>query len=178
MNTGQMLLTLGALMLISLVILNFNRNLSDIDDSLNYDRFRLEALSLLTSHIEEVSEYFFDEVSTDTTTEKTLSNFTVPNSLGFDADDGGVADDIDDFSGQVISDTGRSGAIYNLQYVVKYVDLSGGHIQVSGTRTYNKRVTIKIWDAFDPPLIGRMVNGVVVNDTLELSTVISYWFFN
>ncbi|MFH0883213.1 MAG: hypothetical protein V2A56_09535 [bacterium] len=178
MNTGQMLLTLGALMLISLVILNFNRNLADIDDSLNYDRFRLEALSLLTSHIEEVSEYFFDEVSTDTSTEKSLNNFTTPNSLGYDADDGGVVDDIDDFNGQVIPDTGRSGAIYNLQYTVQYVKVVSNQIQTSATREYNKRVTIKIWDAFDPPLIGRMVNGVVVNDTLQLSTVISYWFFN
>ena len=178
MNTGQMLLTLGALMLISITILNFNKNLAQIDDSLNYDRFRLEALSLLTSHIEEVSEYFFDEISTDTTTEKTLANFTNPNDLGWDTGDDGVADDIDDFNGQVIADTGRSGAIYNLQYMVDYVNIASNHIQHVGTKQYHKRVTIKIWDSFDPPLIGRMVNGVMVNDTLQLSTVISYWFFN
>lgn len=178
MNSGQMLLTLGALILISLTILGFNRNVAQIDDSLNYDRFRLEALSILSSHIEETSQYFFDEVTTDTTTEKTLSNFTAPNNLGYDADDAGVADDIDDLDGQVIADTGRSTAVYSLRYTVDYVELSGTSIATSSSREYNKRITIQIWDTYDPPLIGRTVNGVVVNDTLELSTVISYWFFN
>jgi len=178
MNTGQMMLTLGALMLISLTILNFNTNMADIDDSLNYDRFRLEALSILSSHIEEVSEYFFDEVSTDTTTEKVVSNFTVPGSLGFDADDAGVPDDIDDLNGQVIADTGRSRAVYNLSYDVDYVDLSGTSVVVSGSREYHKRIVIKIWDSYTPPLIGRLENGVMINDTLTLSTVVSYWFFN
>lgn len=179
MNTGQVLLTMGALILISLMILNYNGMILNIEESLDNDRFRLEALSILTSHIEQTSQFFFDEASTDTTNTKQLTDFTLPGDLGSDGNDGGSIDDIDDFHGITRADTGRSGAIYTVAFEVDYVDLNGsGQVVTSGNREYHKRISIKIYDSFTPPLITREQGGATVRDTLEMSYVTSYWFYN
>ena len=160
MNTGQMMLTLGALMLISLTILNFNINLADIDDSLNDNRFRLEALSMLTSHIEETGQYFFDEVTTDTLTEATLANFTSEADFGWDFNDSGEIDDIDDFHGTTIADTGRSGLVYN----------------VSPIRTKEKVYLDVLSEAVNNPI--RLTLGWAMVDSTTLppsSLLLAYW---
>ncbi len=178
MQGGQTLLTIGALMLFSFAILNINRSLGENDIDLAQNRYRLEALSLITSRIEEASQYYFDEASTDTTSEKRLNDFTDPANLGFDPDDGGEIDDFDDFNGYTEVDTGRSGVIYQISYQVDYVDLNGGQIVHSSTKKYHKRMQIFISDNYSDPLLYRYRNGVKVRDTLEVSFVYSYWFYN
>ena len=61
MTTGQTLITILALALLSLAVLNVNRGLSSHDVSLAQNRYRLEALSIATSYIEQASQYYFDE---------------------------------------------------------------------------------------------------------------------
>lgn len=178
MNTGQTLLTMGALILISLTILNFNRNVADIDTALDDNRFRLEALSVLTSHIEQVSQFFFDEASTDITNSSQLGDFASTMSLGWDSNDNGIIDDIDDLSGTTIPDTGRSGVVYNVHFNVDYVTLTGTQILHSAAPTYHKRIRVEVSDSFDPPLINHVVNGSTVRDTLSMEFVVSYWFYN
>lgn len=178
MGTGQSMLTLGAMMLITIIILNFNRMMNHIDQSLDFNRFHLEALSIMTSHVEELSQLFYDEVSTDTTSEKTLNEFTLPNQLGFENNDSSWVDDIDDLNGYSVADTGISGVVYNVNYDVEYVTLNNGQITPSISRQYNKRITIGVSDAYDPPLIYTVINDVNVRDTLKISVIFSYWFYN
>ncbi|MBT3233335.1 MAG: hypothetical protein HN356_11025 [Calditrichaeota bacterium] len=178
MNTGQTLLTMGALMLICIIILNFNVTSNNIGTSLDFNRFRLEGLSILTSHIEQLSQYYFDEVSTDTINEKRVNNFSQDHQLGFDNGDNNVIDDIDDFHGLTVVDTGMSGVIYNVNFEVDYVNLQSGIITHSGNREYHKRVSLSVSDAFDPPLVYSMSGSNRVRDTLKVEVVISYWFFN
>ena len=109
MNSGQTLLTFGALILLTITILNFNKTLSYHDISLSQNRYKLEAISILTSYIEQTSQYFFDEATTDTSSGKDLPDFTPPANLGFDANDNGVIDDFDDFNNYTVIDTGISG---------------------------------------------------------------------
>jgi len=178
MNTGQTIITIGALTLLTFAAFNLNRMLSDSDISLAQNRYKLEALSLLTSYIEQSTLYFFDEASTDTSSQKLLADFTQPGSFGFDADDGGVIDDFDDYHGLALADTGRSGVIYNISFAVEYVTLQGNSIVPSTSRQYHKRMTISISDAYNPPLIYTYKNGAQTPDTLKLSFVYSYWFYN
>lgn len=177
-GTGQSILTIGALMLISVLVMNFYRTSNDISTSLDFSRFHLEGLSVLTSHIEQLSQYFFDEASTDITSEKTLADFTLPANFGWDADDSTIVDDIDDLHGVTVVDTGISGVIYHVDYNVEYVTLSAGAIINSNVRQYHKRVTISVSDAFNPPMIYTMNGNVRMRDTLAISTVVSYWFYN
>ncbi len=165
-------------MLISMIILNFNITSNSIGTSLDFNRFRLESLSILTSQIEQLSQYFFDEASTDTVTEKRVNDFSQTHQLGFDNDDNDIVDDIDDFHGQTVVDTGMSGVIYNINYSVDYIELVNGEIIHSEDREYHKRISISVSDAFDPPLIYSMSGDQRVRDTLSIEVVISYWFFN
>ncbi|MCL4538458.1 MAG: hypothetical protein M1469_09960 [Bacteroidetes bacterium] len=53
MGTGQMLLTVGAIILLSTIILTTNRSLNDNDEILLKTNLGLEEVSLATSIIEE-----------------------------------------------------------------------------------------------------------------------------
>lgn len=178
MGTGQSMLTLGAMMLLTMIILNFNRMMNHIDQSLDFNRFHLEALSIMTSHVEQLSQHFFDEVSTDTTSEKELSDFASPYQLGFELNDSSIVDDIDDLNGYTVVDTGISGVVYNVNYAVDYVTLQNNLITHSNNRQYNKRIAIGVSDAYDPPLIYTVQNDSLIRDTLKISVVVSYWFYN
>ncbi len=164
--------------MLSVAIMNINRTLTSSDIALAQNRYRLEALSLMTSYIEQTAQYFFDEASTDTSNAKTLSDFTAPNQLGFDADDNYEPDDFDDFHNYTKLDTGRSGVVYKDSFHVEYVKLNGNKIVPSSTREYHKRMIIYITDIYNPPLLYKMKNGKQVRDTLQVHFVQSYWFYN
>lgn len=178
MNTGQTLLTIGALALLSTAILSFNKTLSRSDINLAQNRYRLEALSILTSYIEQASQYYFDEVSTDTTSGKQLADFTDPAQLGFDNNDNGIIDDFDDFNNYTVVDTGISGIPYQVNFQVEYVELQGNQLVPATSRQYNKKMTIRITDDYPEALIFKYQNGQKIKDTLELSFINTYWFYD
>lgn len=174
-STGQMLLTMGALILMSIIMLNNNSAMMSTDETLDDNRYRMEALSILTSHIEQLGQYYFDEASTDTLNPKTLASFTPPGQLGFEPNDSSVIDDIDDVNNLVVIDTGRSGVPYAVRFRVDYVTPhSSGFYHAVGTR-YHKRIQLWIHDTFPTPLI---VNEAGERDSIYMAHVISYWFFN
>jgi hypothetical protein len=178
MGSGQMIITMGALALLSLAVLNVNNTLNQSDISLSQNRYRLEALSLLTSYIEQASQEFFDEASTDTSSAKNLSSFTLSGNLGFELNDNNIIDDFDDYHNYTRLDTGRSGVIFRGNFKVDYVTQSGTAIAKSTDRQYHKRMTIYITDGYTPPLLYRYTNGNKIRDTLRISFVQSYWFYN
>jgi len=178
MHTGQIIFTICALGLLTLAILNLNTSITNNDVSLAQNRYRLEALSLMTSYIEQANMYFFDEASTDTTCEKKLTDFSLYHDLGLDSDDGGDFDDFDDFNNYTTVDTGLSGVHYKVMFTVDYVKLQGDTFAYSTNREYNKRMTIAVTDNYSEPLLYRNVSGDKVRDTLKVSFVNSYWFYN
>jgi hypothetical protein len=179
MSSGQILITLGALILLSITVLNVNRNFGQIDTSLTQSKCKLEAMSLMSSYIEQASQYPFDEAMTDTTSGKDLADFVQNKDLGFDADDAGVIDDFDDYDGQVIADTGRSGVIYNVLFDVSYSKLVAGKmVKETVSKTYHKKMAIYVYDNYDPPLIYQEKGGYKVKDTLKVEFTHSFWFYN
>jgi len=174
---GQTIITIGAMTMLVLAILNFNANLVKVSDSLDQDRYRLEALSMLSSYIEMASQYYFDEATLDTSIAATVSDFTPPKFLGMEANDTSGFDDFDDFHGVTLQDTGRSGIVYNVSFDVRYVLLVGSTIQPSTDREYNKQMEVRITDAYDPPLIHDLLEPSV-HDTVKMSFVLGYWFYN
>jgi hypothetical protein len=75
-------------------------------------------------------------------------------------------------------DTGLSGIIYKVMFKVDYVQIVGDSIKTSGNREWNKRMTISVTDNFAEPVLYRNVSGDKVRDTLTVSFVNSYWFYN
>ncbi|MBN2366304.1 MAG: hypothetical protein EH225_10125 [Calditrichaeota bacterium] len=177
MHTGQIIFTIGALGLLSLAIINLNTSISENDVSLAQNRYRLEALSLINSYIEQSSSLYFDEVTTDTSLAKDLSTFSV--TLQTEPNDSGTFDDFDDYNNITRIDTGLSGVQYRVMFDVEYVRMVGGSIVPAGTRTWHKRMTVSVTDNYlGEPILYRNFGADRVRDTLRVSFVNSYWFYN
>jgi len=177
MNTGQMLLTLGALGLLSLAVLNLNSSITENDISLAQNRYRLEALSLITSYIEQAGALYFDEISTDTSSAKTVNNFS--HVLQTEVNDSGHFDDFDDFNNFVKIDTGMSGVEYKVMFTVQYVQLQGDSLKYSASRQWHKLMTIAVTDNYPgEPLLYRNYGSEKTRDTLRVSFLNSYWYYN
>jgi hypothetical protein len=166
MSTGQTLLTLGALVLMSFTVLNVLRTTGANEDIYNDTRLKLEAIALTTSMIEEASQMPYDEVCWDSTNmSKNLNDFTNPASLGPDAGETSLAtfDDFDDFRGYADIETTLQ-TIYNITCSVDYVTENNPNTPVL-TKTYYKRLLITSTNPITP-------------DTLRLSYIHGYWYFN
>ena len=163
-------MAIGALILLSVVILSGNRRMNDNEEYLLQTRFGLEATAIATSVIEEASQLPFDEQSWDTTkVEKDPDDFTLPGNLGPDAGESGfdTFDDFDDFNKYVRIDTTQQN-IYKISCTVGYVDCktSGSKLDsYSLLRTLYKKLDVTI-------------SSPVTNDTLKLSYIHGFWFFN
>jgi len=170
MGSVQTLLSIGSLILLSIVILSGNRKLNDNEEYLLRTRFGLEATAIATSIIEEASQLPFDEMSWDTTKiEKDPDDFTLPYYLGPDAGEStfDTFDDFDDFHQYTETDTTQQN-IYHVLCQVGYVDCKTGGSNLdtySLLRTLYKKLDVTI-------------SSPVTNDTLNLSYIHGFWFFN
>lgn len=166
MNMGETLITLGAMTLLVVVVLNMNRSLNTTDTFLNETRFGLETTAIATSYIEEISQYPFDEVSWDTTmTSKTPADFTLAANLGPESGETDVTlfDDLDDFNNYAVAETTQQN-VYNIQVQVHYVDGNTPDVNTTSC-TYYKKLTI---------VIINMLN----NETTQMNYVHGFWYFN
>lgn len=166
MSTGETLITLGALTLLVISILNMNRTLNTTDSFMNETRFGLEKLALATSLIEEISQFPFDEASWDTTdVEKVPGDFTASADLGPEADETSYTlfDDVDDFHNYTKLDTTQQN-IYNISCTVNYVEADQPSAPVS-TRSYYKKISIKVFSGLD-------------TDTIKVDYIHGFWYFN
>lgn len=168
MNTGQSMLAMGAMMLLSFLVLRFNSiHLTSAQASYN-SKFGIVATSLANSLIEEAKDKAFDVVALDTTkTITSASDFST--TLG---KEGGEVypdfDDFDDYNNLYYLDTlslrnPQTGAPsgFEIRSKVEYVSDSNPDIK-SGSKTYHKKMTVSV-------LSSAMV------DTVKLSTVFSFW---
>jgi hypothetical protein len=160
MNTGQMMITLAAMVLLSLVILRVTTNFLTTDDVLMESKFGVLGISLATSIMEEATGKSFDEKS-DSGTVLSLSDLS---SIGPDA--GEVYpnfDDFDDYDGLVKIDSSMPSAIFQIECKVNFVNpnnLDG----YSASKTWHKKLKVLVTTKSSP-------------DTIEMQTIYSYFFF-
>jgi len=122
MNTGQMLLTLGALVLLSLLTLRVNSSQLTTQDTMQNSKFGILAVSVASSIMEEASEKAFDENSiNDFIT--SLTTLTAKGSFGIEsgeiADSSDTFDDFDDFDGYTATITDMPSAIFDVSCTVR-----------------------------------------------------------
>jgi len=167
MNTSQMMITLGALVLLTLVILRVNNGFLNTNSVLLDSKLGVIATSIATSVIEEATGKAFDN-NTDSSSVTSLTNLsstlgpetgeTYPNFNDFD--------DYDDF--KKIEDTVPA-AEFNIECKVDYINdtnLDG----ITNSRTWNKRITVRV---SSPSMLGQDE----IPDTLVMSAIYSYWYF-
>lgn len=164
MNTGQMLLTIGALMLLSIILLRINRVFLTTNTVLYETKYNVMALSLATSLIEEAQSKAFDK---NTVTNPTLDLTTLSTTLGKDTGENYPNfDDVDDFNGYTRStaaDTTLKSAVYDISCSVNYINSSTPN-QNSATRTWHKRISVSVRSDY-------------MQDTIRISSIFSYWYF-
>ena len=163
MNTGQMLLTLGALILLSTLTLRVNTSQLSTQDTMQNTKFGVLAVSVASSIMEEASEKAFD-TNTDGNFVTNLSELTAPNSLGpANGETRDMFNDFDDFNGLIDTVTNMPSAVFNVSCIVDYIDpdLPG---LTSSNRTWHKRLIIK-------------VTSPSMADSIEMTKVFSYWKF-
>jgi len=153
------MLTIGAMMLLSLVLLRVNSGFLSTNTVLMETKFGVLGVSLATSVMEEASGKAFDE-HTDSNTVTDLNDLS---SLGPDGEVYPNFDDFDDYDGyEKIVDTMPS-AIFRISCKVDYVNTSNPDV-VSGSKTWNKKLTVT-------------VTSPSSQDTIRMSTIYSYFYY-
>ena len=164
MNTGQMLITIGAIALLSLVILRVNTNFLNTDIVINENKLSIMALSLGSSLIEEAKGKAFDEM-TDSGSVNTTSALS---DIGPEA--GEVPsnyNDFDDYDGLVrflpYNANDPTDRTFRAECKVNYINPASPN-DSSAVKTWHKKLTVTI-------------TSQAMTDTIRLSTVYSYFFF-
>ncbi|MFZ1289831.1 MAG: hypothetical protein WAR79_07060 [Melioribacteraceae bacterium] len=169
MNTGQTLITIAAMAMLSSTILNVSRNSLTTSLSMSETKYKILAVSLANTIIEEASSKSFDE--------KTTENNIVTNSSDLSTilkSDAGetlrkLFDDFDDFNNYqetTDADSTYDYATMNISCSVKYVDPFTSLDSVN-YNTWHKRITVT-------------VNSPYFNEGKEnitLSKIISHYYF-
>lgn len=159
----QMLLTIGAVILMGLTVITVNATFSQHGMVLERTEVGVYATSLATSVIQEATGKAFDEATVDSVV-ATTGDFTHPGNLGPESGESYPAfDDFDDYNGMVRTVDMQGTDIFTIMTSVQYVQDSNPS-SMSVNRTYHKRIDIA-------------VAGSLSADTVRMSSIYSYWSF-
>ena len=161
MNTGQMMLALGAMILLSTTVLRVNSGFLMSDTVLDETKYNFLATSIATSIIQEAKDKAFDKAtdSTSITDTKFLTDKLGP-------ENGEVREnfnDFDDYHNYTGADSSMTSAVFYFTCTVDYIDENNPDV-TAGKKTWNKRLTIT-------------VTSPLMTDVITMSTIYSYWFF-
>jgi hypothetical protein len=140
MNSGQSLLTIGALILLSLSSLRFNTSVLENSTAQIENKVYLTAFSLADDMIETIKQRSFDEATTQFPAG--LASLTPPGSLGHEAGEAyQTYDDIDDYDTYEKTVDAPHAENYVIKCKVRYVDGNNPDNEIT-TQSYYKKVTI------------------------------------
>jgi len=165
MNTGQMLLALGAMILLSTTVLRVNNTFFTTDTVLDETKYNFLATSLGSSIIQEAKSKAFDN-ATDSASISALNLLTLEKDLGPEGVEIGkkkdVFNDFDDFDGYQDIDSTMPSAPFWYSCQVEYVNEN--QPDQASNRTWNKMITVTITSPY-------------MTDVVKMSSIYSYWFF-
>lgn len=137
----QSLLSLGALILLALISLQFNSSVLGNSTTEIEDKVYLTAFSLADDLIEEIKEKAYDEKTVDFQA-ISVSQLTPANMLTYETGESWPNfDDIDDYNGYQKQVDLPSAEGYDVSCKVNYVDSDGNDL---GIQSFYKKVTITV----------------------------------
>ena len=144
MNGNQMMLSIAAMIFLSMLIINVHSSTTDKLIILYSNESVIEATGIVQAMFEEIQTKAFDEETTsEAATERSM--LTQVDALGKET--GEVYyndfDDIDDYNNYTVTDSANVMGSFNLAVLVSYVDETAPY-NSSSKRTYIKRVVISI----------------------------------
>jgi hypothetical protein len=171
------MLTLGAFCLFVMLLLTFYKILAQSSVTINDAQAGISEMTLATTYIELAQGLGFDEATQDSfLTPSEINTLTAPANLGPDnpppagehlENDIRYFDDIDDLKNFEVVDSTLTGILgtYKTRFDVNYVNALDVNT-ISATRTFVKRLDIKVWRIAPPS-----------RDTLKMSYVMGYFHF-
>ena len=168
MGTGQMLITMGAMILLSIIILSVNQGYLINNEVMLDSKFDLLAISLAISVVEDANGLAFDQQTIGGNTVLVESQLS---SIGPDTDEFYTTreetnfNDFDDYDGLHIeyNDTTLKSAIYDIDCEVGYISDANPNAFV-GSKTWFKKLDVT-------------VSSKSMSDTIRMSTIMSYFYF-
>ncbi|HEX9658037.1 MAG TPA: hypothetical protein VGB89_14110 [Bacteroidota bacterium] len=176
MTTGQTMLTIFAMMMVTTILMNYYRLMAATGDDIASAQDGILATTIATSYMELANGLAFDAY-TDTghvgSSQKSL--LTLATNLGRESsyeDSVHKFDDYDDFNGFSIErEAGGTGRRFRTLFTVFYVQPNNVSAY-SGNREFVKRMDLKIWRTFPRPEANSRL------DTLKVSQVRGYYHFD
>ena len=163
MNTGQMMLTIGAMVLLATLMLRINTSNLQTDSVRAEAQYGVIATSLITSIMEKAKSLAFD-AETDSNSVTSNSQLTPVLNLGpAGGETYDTFNDFDDFNGYTKVDSSMPSAVFDISCEVFYIhpnNLKAKH----NLRTWHKKITVKVSSEF-------------MEDTIKQSSIYSYWYF-
>lgn len=165
MNTGQMIMSLGAMLLLSAIMLRVNTANLTNESVRDEAQYGVLANSIATSIIEQAHNKAFDEKSdtNNITSLNQLSSVLGPETGETES----TFNDFDDYNGFSKRDSTMLSAVFDINCSVTYV--KPDNILGSTTdRTWHKKITVTITRPVSPD------SSVLA---LRTSSIFSYWYF-
>jgi hypothetical protein len=174
MSTGQVILTVGAFVLLSMILLSFYGLVADSSKTIETTQGDITEVALAISYQEIIQGMAFDEATTDGIRHDLndlSSNLGVDNPppVGDPLEESlETFDDVDDFNGYERPDVNPGGVVgtFRTHVDVHYVNPDDIN-QISSSKTFVKRVDMKLWRVSPPG-----------QDTLRTSFVVGYFHFD
>jgi len=162
MNTGQTILTMGALVLFSTLMVTMNTSYQTSGELVVQSELGITASSLATSLIEEATSRAFDK-ATDTAIATTLSCLTPPSNLGPENEVYPRFNDFDDYNNLTITQNVEKCGVFTLTSKIIYVDFTTPDVPAVFP-TWHKKISVRVTS---PSML----------DTIAMEYVFSYWYF-
>jgi hypothetical protein len=191
MNTGQMMLTIAALILLGTTVLTVNRNNLNHGTILQQTELGIYAVSLATSYMQNATSLAFDEQTVVRPALPSLASLTTTANFGCEYNHlhplqtgqelhelAGVPstfDDIDDYYGFNVDTTIANVDRFHVTATVYYVSANQPYSRIAGP-TWLKRIDLCVNNTisrkvFEDPSVANK-NGT---DTIKMSYIKSYY---
>jgi hypothetical protein len=177
MNTGQMLLSVGAIVLLGTTVITMNRSSLQNGTILQQTQIGIYGISLANSTIEEASGKAFDQ-NTDDNAVSTTGALTSPSYLGRESGetDPSNFNDFDDYNNMTKIDTVQGVDIFTTKAEVYYVSDANPEVKVTGSATFFKRMDVMVYGSGVADT-SRRAEGIATGDTIKMSYIYSYFYF-
>jgi hypothetical protein len=183
MNTGQMMITIGAMLFLAVMVLNVNKGFNNTSAVLTDSKLRVLAISEATSIFEEATSKAFDN-KTDTASVSSTSSLTAVASLGLESGESSSYskgfNDFDDYKcykttprlDSIRIMTANPKMVFKIFCDVNYV-VDTLLSTKSTSPTWHKRMDIKVTS----DAMVKSYYPTISYDTVKMSIVYSYWYF-
>jgi hypothetical protein len=161
MGTGQQLLTIASIMLITLLIMNVHRATAERLTIMYSNEAIIAGTGVAQSLIDEIESKAFDQ-QTVSKEVSTTDSLTAPNALGAETGENTrtMFNDVDDYNNFTETDSLPRTGIYNIKVKVEYVANMNPSL-ISNYSTFTKKIDV-------------FVTNFSLPDTLKFSDIVAY----